>query len=43
MDTDALKAGRPIHQSIATTGEIDSAFDGITEKFREPALLQPRG
>ena len=37
MDTDALKAGRPIHQPIATNGEIDSAFDGITEKFREPA------
>jgi aminopeptidase N len=30
MDTDALTAGRPIHQPIATTGEIDSAFDAIT-------------
>ncbi|MEJ5977184.1 M1 family metallopeptidase [Novosphingobium sp. PS1R-30] len=30
MDTDALVAGRPIHQPIATNGEIDSAFDSIT-------------
>jgi aminopeptidase N len=30
MNTDALTVGRPIHQSIATNGEIDSAFDGIT-------------
>ena len=30
MDTDALQAGRPIRQPIATNGEIDSAFDGIT-------------
>jgi aminopeptidase N len=30
MDTDALQVGRPIRQAIATNGEIDSAFDGIT-------------
>ena len=30
MDTDALQVGRPIRQPIATNGEIDSAFDGIT-------------
>lgn len=30
METDALLAGRPIHQPIATNGEIDSAFDSIT-------------
>src|ERR1700742_1483801 len=30
MNTDALKAGRPIHQPIATNGEIDEAFDSIT-------------
>jgi hypothetical protein len=30
MNTDALKAGRPIHQPIATNGEIDDAFDSIT-------------
>ena len=30
MNTDALIVGRPIHQTIATNGEIDSAFDGIT-------------
>jgi aminopeptidase N len=30
MDTDALQAGRPIHQPIATNGEIDSAFDQVT-------------
>lgn len=30
MNTDALEVGRPIHQSIATNGEIDSAFDSIT-------------
>ena len=30
MNTDALEVGRPIHQAIATNGEIDSAFDGIT-------------
>ncbi|WP_374942654.1 M1 family metallopeptidase [Sphingomonas sp.] len=30
MDTDALEVGRAIHQPIATNGEIDSAFDGIT-------------
>jgi aminopeptidase N len=30
MNTDALKAGRPIHQHIATNGEIDSAFDSVT-------------
>jgi hypothetical protein len=30
MNTDALTVGRPIHQTIATNSEIDSAFDGIT-------------
>ena len=30
MDTDALVAGRPIRQPIATNAEIDSAFDSIT-------------
>ncbi|WP_260924434.1 M1 family metallopeptidase [Novosphingobium sp. 9] len=30
MNIDALKAGRPIHQPIATSGEIDSAFDQVT-------------
>lgn len=30
MNTDALKAGRPIHQHIKTNGEIDSAFDAVT-------------
>lgn len=30
MNTDALAAGRPIHQPIATSGEIDSAFDAVT-------------
>ena len=30
MNTDALKAGRPIHQPIKTSGEIDSAFDAVT-------------
>lgn len=30
MNIDALKAGRPIHQPIATNGEIDSAFDSVT-------------
>ena len=30
METDALLAGRPIRQPIATNGEIDSAFDSIT-------------
>ena len=30
MNTDALEVGRPIHQHIATNGEIDSAFDAIT-------------
>ena len=30
MNTDALEAGRPIHQHIATNSEIDSAFDSIT-------------
>ncbi|MDV6331723.1 M1 family metallopeptidase [Asticcacaulis sp. 201] len=30
MTDDALKVGRPIHQPIATSGEIDSAFDKIT-------------
>ncbi|HVF16669.1 MAG TPA: M1 family aminopeptidase, partial [Steroidobacteraceae bacterium] len=30
MNTDALIAGRPIHQKIMTNGEIDSAFDKIT-------------
>jgi aminopeptidase N len=30
MNIDALKAGRPIHQPIRTSGEIDSAFDAVT-------------
>jgi aminopeptidase N len=30
MDTDALVAGRPIHQKIARNDEIDAAFDSIT-------------
>ena len=30
MNTDALKAGRAIHQKIKTNGEIDSAFDAVT-------------
>lgn len=30
MSTDALEAGRPIHQHIAVNSEIDSAFDSIT-------------
>jgi aminopeptidase N len=30
MDTDALLAGRPIHQKIATNSEIDASFDSIT-------------
>jgi len=30
MNTDALVAGRPIHQPILENGQIDSAFDGIT-------------
>jgi len=30
MSTDALKAGRPIHQPIPTNGDIDSAFDAVT-------------
>ncbi len=30
MDTDALLAGRPIRQPIATNARIDSAFDAIT-------------
>lgn len=30
MGTDALKAGRPIHQPIKTNGEIDGAFDAVT-------------
>jgi hypothetical protein len=30
MNSDALEAGRPIHQHIAANGEIDSAFDAIT-------------
>lgn len=30
MNTDALIAGRPIHQAINKNGEIDSAFDSIT-------------
>jgi len=30
MDIDALTAGRPIHQPIATNAEIDSAFDAVT-------------
>jgi aminopeptidase N len=30
MSTDALVAGRPIHQKIDTTAQIDAAFDTIT-------------
>jgi aminopeptidase N len=30
MNIDALAAGRPIHQPIATNAEIDSAFDAVT-------------
>jgi aminopeptidase N len=30
MSTDALKAGRPIHQPILTNGDIDAAFDAVT-------------
>ena len=30
MTVDSLKAGRPIHQPIRTSGEIDSAFDQVT-------------
>lgn len=30
MNTDALKAGRPIRQPIRSSGEIDAAFDEIT-------------
>jgi aminopeptidase N len=30
MDTDALLAGRPIHQAITKTAQIDAAFDKIT-------------
>jgi aminopeptidase N len=30
MKIDALTVGRPIHQRIATNGQIDSAFDAIT-------------
>ncbi|MFS0773792.1 M1 family metallopeptidase [Sphingomonas sp. 1P08PE] len=30
MDVDSLEVGRAIHQPIATNGEIDGAFDGIT-------------
>ena len=30
MNVDALTVGRPIHQQIATNGQIDSAFDAIT-------------
>jgi len=30
MDLDALQAGRPIHQAIATNGQIDGAFDAVT-------------
>ncbi|WP_126173226.1 M1 family metallopeptidase [Altericroceibacterium xinjiangense] len=30
MNTDALLAGRPIHQPIETNGQIDAAFDTIT-------------
>jgi len=30
MNIDALKAGRPIHQPIVNSGEIDSAFDAVT-------------
>ena len=30
METDALVAGRPVRQAIATSDQIDSAFDAIT-------------
>lgn len=30
MNTDALLAGRPIHQTITTNAQIDEAFDSIT-------------
>ncbi|MFC0590073.1 M1 family metallopeptidase [Novosphingobium aquiterrae] len=30
MSTDALLAGRPIHQAITTNAQIDEAFDSIT-------------
>ena len=30
MTIDALKAGRPIHQPIRSSGDIDSAFDAVT-------------
>ncbi|HEX4386287.1 MAG TPA: M1 family aminopeptidase [Myxococcales bacterium] len=30
MNVDALKAGRPIHQPIEKSGEIDGAFDAVT-------------
>lgn len=30
MNTDALIAGRPIHQPITSNGQIDAAFDSIT-------------
>lgn len=30
MNTDALKAGRPIREPIVNSGDIDSAFDSIT-------------
>ena len=30
MDVDALKVGRPVHQPIASNGQIDAAFDRIT-------------
>jgi aminopeptidase N len=30
MNTDALLAGRPIHQPIATNAQVDAAFDTIT-------------
>ena len=30
MGTDSLLAGRPIHQPIVKTAQIDAAFDSIT-------------
>ena len=30
MDTDALRAGRPIHQPVTRNSQISSTFDGIT-------------
>ena len=30
MSTDSLLAGRPIHQPITTTSQVDAAFDSIT-------------